>query len=429
MTDGHVWAPDRRNSALHLTRRELIRLSQELREKADNMEAVDEEGAAKLRQQAYALQQRHALTKVEPELKAHPEIVQTMDDFDTDDYLLNTPDGIVDLRTGEMSDPEPERLMSKATAVAPTTPEDAPRWLQFIEEVTGGDEELASYLQRLAGYALTGSTQEQVLAFVHGPPATGKTVFIDTLGGLFGTYHQTAAANTFASASKDRHPADLAKLAGARLVTASETQEGRAWDTQRVKVLTGGDRVSARFMRQDFFTYQPQYQIIIVGNSEPEVKGVDEALMRRLHIVPFENRPDEIDRLLTDKLKDEWPGILAWCIDGCLEWLEDGLTPPPVVVDRTEAYRKEEDPVGLFLEHQCETGDPDGFVSRRKLYSAWSQWMGQQGENPGSLKQLRRRFHPKRHTYGFTEARRVEDGEHRRGYSGLTLKDGSDQWV
>lgn len=419
MTDNYVWAPDRRNEALHLMRRELIRLSDRLRGQAEAMKEVDEEGAKKRRKTAYLLQQRHALTKVEPELKAHPRITQTMDDFDAEDYLLNTPDGIVDLRTGQMRPPDPEKLMSKATAVAPKqgTPE---RWMAFLQEATGGDEELMHYLQRLVGYALTGSTQEQILAFIHGPTRTGKSTFLETLGGVFGTYHELAAAESFSSSRSRGVPADIAALAGARLVTASETREGEAWDTQRVKMLTGGDHISARFLYQDFFSYQPKYQIIIVGNSEPEVDGVDEALMRRLHIIPFNNRPENVDRLLKEKLKPEWPRILQWAIDGCLMWLEEGLDPPQVIRERTEQYRREEDPVGMFVQECCVL-EPEAELTRHDLYCAWRDWCHEQGEDPGTKKRLRRMFRDKEKEHGLTDVRIEDDDKYRRGYRGIRL--------
>jgi len=387
------------------------------------MEAVDEEGAKKLRKTAYALQQRKALTKVLPELQAHPSITLTVDDFDQDDFLLNTPGGIVDLRTGALRSPDPERLMSKSTAVAPKDME-TPQWDQFLYESANGDEELIAYLQRLMGYALTGSTQEQILAFIHGPTRTGKSTFLDTIASVFGTYHEAAAAETF-SASRNRGvPADIAALAGARLVTASETQEGKAWDTQRVKSLTGGDRVSARFLYQDYFTYTPKHQIIITSNHEPTVEGVDEALMRRLHIIPFEHQvpKDAVDRLLKEKLAEESPGILQWAIDGCLTWLEEGLNPPPVVLQRTEEYRDEEDLVGRFLEERCETDD-ESFVSRKQLWDAWSRWCNRRGEHDqvGSVKTIHKKFRPRMVEYGFDNTRQMVDGKYRRGYEGLAL--------
>lgn len=421
MTQPYVWAPDRRNRAQHLIRRELVRLSQMLFEQAAAMEELDEDGAKRARARAYDLQQRGALTKVEPELQAHPLLTLTTEDFDADNWLLNTPDGIVDLQTGSRSPPDPSALASKATSVAPATGEPA-RWFQFLDEATGGDTELQAYLQRLAGYALTGSTQEQILAFIHGPTRSGKSTFLGALSGVMGSYHVTASADTFAKTTSRGVPADLAMMAGARLVTASETQEGRAWDTQRVKSITGGDEISARFLYQNYFTYTPQYQVIIVGNSEPEIVGVDEAIMRRLHIVPFDEQvPEEdVDRLLGAKLEAEYPAILSWAIEGCLEWIDKGLCPPPSVIKRTEQYRQEEDPIALFLEECCELG-PEHEVTGKDLYSRWSTWCKRQGEDPKSRKHLTRMLRTKEDECGLSYTR-VEDGDkNRRGFSGIRL--------
>lgn len=421
----HVWAQDRRNRAEHLIRRGLTRLSQEVLGRAQCH--PNEKAAEKLYKTAHALQGRGALTKVIPELQAHPDITMTVDEFDTDDWKLNTPDGIVDLKTGKISEPDPDMLCSKATAVGPDFEYVPERWMMFLCEATGGDQDLIDYLQKLIGYALTGSTQEQILAFIHGPPLTGKSVFIDTIASLFGSYHENAPGDTFAKSRGDKHPTDLAKLAGSRLVTSVETEEGRAWDTQRVKMLTGGDQVSARFMAKDFFTYQPRYQIIIVGNNEPEIHGVDAAMMRRLHVIPFEYPPENMDRMLGEKLKAEYPAILAWAIEGTKCWLEEGLVPPAVVRARTEQYRREEDPVGQFIEDKCETGDKRFSVTRRQLYLAWQEWCHQQGETAGSHKQLKRRFKAKEAEFDFHDARVTGTDKRSRGYLGLRLKQDIDE--
>ena len=423
--DGHVWGMDRRNQADHMVRRALVRLSMEIRQQATALSKDEREKAGKF---AFSLQSRNALTKALPELQAHPALTLCVEDFDQDDWVLNTPTGIVDLRTGRMAPSDPSVQCSKSTAVGPIEAE-APRWSAFLEQLTNGDKEMQTYLQKLVGYSLTGSTQEQVLAFIHGPPLTGKTVFLETIAGVFGSYHETTNANTFAKSTNDRHPTDLAALAGARLVTASETAEGRGWDTQRVKALTGGDEISARFMRQDFFTYRPRYQIIIVGNHEPEVDGVDAALMRRLHVVPFDTKPSTPDRLLHEKLKAEWPAILQWAIQGCKAWLKDGLTAPTVVQERTNRYQREEDPVGLFLEECCDTTDPEGVVSRSRLYMVWSRWCMAQGEEAGTLKQLKRRFAAKQAEHNFINARVAEGHSMLQGYRGLMLKDDVDPIV
>jgi putative DNA primase/helicase len=204
-----------------------------------------------------------------------------------------------------------------------------------------------AYLQRAVGYALTGLTQEHALFFAYGTGANGKSVLLSTAAGLLGDYHKTAPIETFTASNSDRHPTDLASLRGARLVTATETEEGRRWAEARIKQLTGGDTISARFMRQDFFEFAPSFKLFIAGNHKPSLRSVDEAIRRRFHLVPFAVTipSEERDSDLAEKLKDEWPGILAWLIEGCLEWQTEGLRrpkpsltrPPPTWRQRTRS--------------------------------------------------------------------------------------------
>ena len=183
--------------------------------------------------------------------------------------------------------------------------------------MTDGDHELVAFLQRVAGYALTGSTSAHALFFLYGTGANGKSVFVNTVAGILGDYHRTAPIETFTASSHERHPTDLAGLRGARLVTAVETEEGRRWAESRIKALTGGDKIAARFMRQDFFEFTPQFKLLIAGNHKPGLRSVDEAIRRRFNLIPFAvTIPDEErDENLTDNLKAEWPGILAWMIE------------------------------------------------------------------------------------------------------------------
>ena len=423
--NGHAWAKDPRNEAEYLVRRGLVALSQEVRKQAQVH--PDEKERKRLHRMALDLQSRSALTKTIPELQAHPLITLTPDQFDADPWLLNTPGGVVDLRTGRLRPANPAELHSLSTAVTPSFDRKPARWLEYLEEATGGDGEFQRYLQKQIGYSLTGSTQEQTLCFIHGTGGTGKSVFVQTVGGLFGSYHQSSPADTFARSRGDRHPTDLAKLAGSRLVTAVETHEGRAWDTQRIKSITGGDVVSARFMRQDFFDFTPTFKILIVGNHEPQIDGVDEAMMRRLRVIPFNRKPQEIDRLLSDKLEVEWPAILAWAIEGCQLWLHEGLEPAEAVKVRTERYRQEEDPVGAFLEECCVFG-PDHSIPRQDLYRVWAQWCHSQGEDAGTLKQMKRRFAHAEDAHNFHDAKLSEpDGSRPRGYVGIRVKDDT-QW-
>lgn len=315
----------------------------------------------------------------------HPEIATPVDAFDANPWLLNTPGGVVDLRTGAVIPNDPAYLFTRQTAVAPR-PMDTPKWDAFLEEVTGGDAGLRDYLHRLVGYCLTGSTREHVLAFLYGGGGNGKGVFLNTVTRALGTYATVAAMDTFTASRGDKHPTDLAALAGSRLVTAQETQEGRSWDEAKVKSITGGDPISARFMRQDFFTYLPQFKILFAGNHKPRLHNVDAAMKRRFHLVPFTVTPRQVNKNLSDDLIAELPGILQWAISGCLAWQAEGLNPPRAVLAATESYFLEEDAVGRWT---LERLDPSPKVTATKdLYADWCAWCVESGETPGTMRAL-----------------------------------------
>ena len=168
---------------------------------------------------------------------------------------------------------------------------------------------MQAYLRRIAGYCLTGSVSEHALFFLHGPGGNGKGVLVNTITDISGNYATVASMDTFTASQTDRHPTDMAMLRGARLVTAQETEEGRCWAESKIKSLTGGDPVTARFMRQDFFTYQPTFKLVIVGNHRPGIRNVDDAMRRRLHLIPFTYKPPRPDKDLPERLKAERPGI------------------------------------------------------------------------------------------------------------------------
>lgn len=414
---GHAWIQDRKNLADHLIRRALVRLSSALVEQAKGI--GDEERRGQVRKFAASLQTRNALTKALPELQAHPRITLLLAEFDSDPWALNTPSGIVDLRTGELLPSDPSKLHSRSAAVAPKVGK-APNWESFLQEATGGDKDLQRFLQKQVGYSLTANTQEQTLVFIHGPPLTGKSVFIETIGGIFGSYRENAPMESFTSSKSDRHPTDLAKLAGSRLVTAVETAAGRSWDSQRIKSLTGGDVITARFLHQNFFDYKPTFKIVIVGNHEPIIQGTDEAMMRRLRVVPFESHPLKVDRLLGEKLKDEWPQILQWAIEGCLLWLKEGLSPPEVVVVRTATYSEDENLLRSFFEDKT-VPDSESFVSRQELYDTWANWCRRQGEEAGSSKEFLRNVRAVMNVYRIAETKTTKGGATIRGFKGIKI--------
>jgi putative DNA primase/helicase len=310
----------------------------------------------------------------------------TSEIWDQDIYLLGTPGGTVDLRTGKIRKAAPDDFITKITAVAPSDKPECPRWLQFMREATNNDEGLIAFLQQFSGYMLSGDTKEHSLLFIHGGGGNGKSVFLNTLAGILAAYAKSAAMDTFTASTMDKHPTDLAMLHGARLVTASETEEGRAWAESRIKQMTGGDKIEARFMKQDFFEYIPQFKLLLVGNHQPTLRNVDDAAKRRFNIVPFIHKPPTPDRNLEAKLRAEWPGILRWMIDGCLDWQKNGLTRPQVVLDATSEYFTEQDSIRQWIEERCETGKSTLTDTSANLFRSWTTWANANGEKPGTAK-------------------------------------------
>jgi putative DNA primase/helicase len=298
--------------------------------------------------------------------------------------LLGTPGGVVDLRTGELRSTAPEDYITKLTAVAPADNVDCPRWLQFMREATNNDQALIAFLQQFCGYALTGDIKEHALMFVHGNGGTGKSKFQNTIAGILRDYCVTAAMETFTASPTDRHTTEVAMLRGARLVIASETEEGRAWAESRIKQMTGGDPITARFMRQDNFTFTPQFKLLLIGNHKPALRNVDDAARRRFNIVPFTHKPLVPDLDLETKLRAEWPGILRWMIDGSLMWQRFGLVRPQVVMDVTSEYFEEQDLIRQWIEECCETGKATLSDTSSSLFKSWSKWTSANGEKPGT---------------------------------------------
>lgn len=336
---------------------------------------------------ATGLADAKTIAGVEKLAKADRRLAATADQWDADPWLLNTPDGIVDLRTGETRDHEPEYYQTRITAVGRDGY--ASRWRLFLSTITDGNPPLQDFLKRMAGYCLTGVTTEQCLFFLFGTGANGKSVFTSTVAGILGDYHRTAAIETFTSSNNERHPTDLAGLRGARLVTATETEEGRRWAESRIKVLTGGDRIAARFMRQDFFEFVPQFKLVIAGNHKPGLRSVDEAIRRRFHLVPFDITipPAQRDPHLSDALKEEWPGILDWMIEGCTEWQQQRLAPPDVVTNATSAYLDGQDAIAAWIEDRCDR-NPNAWDRSNTLFGSWKNWAENNGEPAGDTRQF-----------------------------------------
>jgi putative DNA primase/helicase len=292
-----------------------------------------------------------------------------------------------DLRTGIGRPPDPLDYITKKTAcrcAPPGTPH--PQWTKFLNRVTNDNAELADFLKRWCGYCCTGFTSEHVFVFAYGTGANGKSTFVNTIHGIMGSYATIADMSTFLASNSERHPTDLAKLRGARLVVAIETQKGRRWDETKIKTLTGGDKITARFMRQDFFDYTPTFKLLICGNHKPRLSSVDEAIRRRLLLVPFTVQIPlaERDKNLPDKLRTEWPAILRWMIDGCLDWQRIGLAPPKIVLNATEEYFAEQDTLQQWIDDCTENGGEFAITRTGELFMSWKDWCEKRNLKAGS---------------------------------------------
>lgn len=354
----------------------------------DRARGVCREAAAGCNSKAAAgLASAKTVAAVERLAKADRRLAATVDQWDTSTWVLNTPGGVLDLRTAQLRPHRPDDYFTKMTAVSPNGA--CPVWRAFLDRVTAGDTGLQDFLQRIAGYALTGETSAHALFFFHGVGGNGKSVFLNTLSRILGDYHRTAPIETFTASTGERHPTELAALRGARLVTAIETEEGRRWAESRIKTLTGGDPIAARFMRQDFFEYMPQFKLLIAGNHKPGLRSVDEAIRRRFHLIPFTVTipPAERDESLPERLVDEWAGILQWAVDGCVGWQERGLAPPACVVDATSSYLEAEDAMAAWLDECCQR-DARAEASSAELFESWKSWADRAGEPVGSNRKL-----------------------------------------
>ena len=309
------------------------------------------------------------------ELPVHPS------QFDKDRLLLNCKNGTIDLSTGELLPHNKDDFITKIAPVYYNKDATCPQWESFLARIMDNNQDLIKFLQRAVGYSLTGNVSEQCLFLFWGAGANGKSTFLRTIGNLLGDYSQHTATETLLVKKKGAIPNDIARMKGARFVTASEAEAEHKLAENLIKQMTGDDIISARFLHQEFFEFEPEYKIFLGTNNKPIIKGNDYAIWRRIKLVPFEISipPEERDRDLFNKLKNELSGILNWAIEGCLEWQQFGLGTPAEVTAATEEYRNEMDLLNDFLTECC-TESPDEKVPSKDLYQAYSNWCEQNGE-------------------------------------------------
>lgn len=315
------------------------------------------------------------------ELQHHVPI--TPDQLDTHKSLLNTPNGIINLRTGELMQHDREKYITKITNTEYTDKIDHPLWDKFLYDIFNGDTELIKFVQKSVGYSLTGSTAEQCMFFCYGEGNNGKSTFIDVIASALGDYVSNIQAkslivkNNSGSSSSE----DIARLKGARFVTSSESNEGARLDESLIKQLTGGDSVTASRKYEHEFEFYPEFKLWMSTNHKPIIRGTDTGIWRRVMLIPFTVNipPDKVDKNLKYKLEQELPGIMKWAVDGCLLWQREGLKAPLAIQQATAEYRSEMDTIGAFINDCCTVGN--GYSEKAKqLFKAYLEWAKENNE-------------------------------------------------
>jgi putative DNA primase/helicase len=341
---------------------------------------------------ALASQSEQRLRAMLTVAESEPELVLAAEQLDADPWMLACANGVLDLRSGTLRPHDPAQLISLGSELIFDPEANCPRWLRFLGEVFDGDQELVDFVQRAAGYSLCGDTREHVLFVLHGAGANGKSTLVEILQRLVGGLARTSAFDSFIRTRDKGTRNDLARLQRARLVVASESGEGRRLDEATVKTLTGGDTIAARFLYGEFFEFRPEFKLWLVTNHRPRVDGDDDAIWRRLRLIPFEvSFLGREDRELRATLEAELPGILAWAVRGCLAWHQQGLGRAGAVESATREYREDEDVLGAFIDERCELGltlEVEA-ATLREAYEAFCKGLG---ERPLAANALGRRL-------------------------------------
>lgn len=323
--------------------------------------------------------------------QSEPGIKVALEQLDADPMLMNVRNGTIDLATGRLLGHRRKHGITKMAPASFDPGANSTRWQAFLDRIFDGDEELIAYIQRAVGYSLTGAVGEQCLFFLYGTGQNGKSVFIQTLLSVLGEYAQKAPTEMIMKQERSSGGAtpDMARLRGVRLAVTAELDENQRMGEARVKDLTGADRIVARHLYREPIEFDPTHKLWIYGNHKPAIRGTDDGIWRRIRLVPFTVTipNEEKDPHLTEKLKRERDGILAWAVRGCLEWQRDGLGLPSAVASATDAYRNESDRLGTFLDERCVV-EMWARVGKSELYAAYDAWCHDSGEHPVSKRKL-----------------------------------------
>lgn len=373
-------------------KRTAISIFDEIRNAIDRKEVIKH---AKNSQSKRAVEAMVSLARSERGIPAR------LADFDQDPWLFNVANGTIDLRSGELRDHSKIDLISSISEAHFDDNAKCPLWNEFLDTITASNIELRSYLQRLVGYLLVGDTSDQSLHFLYGSGANGKSVFCEVVQRLLGEYAITISPDVIMLRRHAGIPNDIARLRGVRAAMMNETTQGSKFDEAKLKDLTGGDTLTARFLNHEFFDFRPTHRIIVRGNHKPSINGTDDGIWRRLRLVPFTVSipAEQQDSGLIGKLCGELSGILNWALDGCEAWREDGaLKPPAIITDAVKQYRSESDTLGIFVEENC-TVRANSQVKSSIFYSRYREFTEASNERAIPQKEMRTEMEKRGYVY------------------------------
>lgn len=398
--DPPIWRPDT-NGAVYRFALEFVRSCQQ-----DALNIRERRVKEKVLRFALNAESKAGLDRLVALAKVVKPLADDGEGWDADLWLLGTPNAVIDLRTGKSRPGDPLDRITMRVAYPFDPNALAPRFERFLEEVFGGDTELIEFVHRFVGYCLTGITTEQVLAVFYGRGANGKSTLINTLAHVLGQYAHNLPFSTVELRQRSSIPNDLAALDGKRFVTASETNDGARLNEARIKALTGGDAISARFLHNEWFTFQPVAKFVLAVNHRPTVHDDSLGFWRRIRLVPFQQsfeRPRRNDGLERE-LRMEGPGILRWAVEGCVAWRRQGLGQAEAIRIATGEYQKDSDPLADFLDECCEIVSDGTLTMASVLQQTYEEWadrlhLGKTDRLNGRdfSQRLRERF-PRRHT-------------------------------
>lgn len=379
--DGRKWCTDMTGAVKRLADKAVACMSAELKvyEQTDADEGTDMAKAfEKHMKSSRSNKSKNAMLN---EVMHHVPILPSQ--LDRYKAALNTPGGVIDLKSGALAPHDPKNYFTKITAVEYSENADCPRWLAFLDDIFRGDKDLIRYVQKAVGYSLTGATSEQCAFFLYGTGRNGKSTFLDIIRDIFGDYAANIQPETIMVRSNQSTAinSDIARLKGARLVTSVEPNEGVRINEGLLKQLTGDDTVTARKLYGDEFEFKPEFKLWMATNHKPVIRGTDTGIWRRIHMIPFivQIPEEKIDRRLKYKLSAELTGIFRWAVEGCLLWQKEGLKMPRAVLEEVREYRREMDVISAFVEDKCTVGKGLS-VKSSQLFAAYLNWAEQNNE-------------------------------------------------